>query len=189
MKMLLRHFREVIRRRNLASRCDLDIAPTAKVSFAGLMDRPPASFTVGAGSMFSGFIAADRPEAVVTIGENTFFGGSRIVVADRVDIGDDVLVSWGCTIADHNSHPTAWADRADDVRKYYRGEKDLTNVAIAPVRIADKAWIGFNATILKGVTIGEGAIVASGSVVTKDVAPFTIVGGNPARLIRDNGNE
>ena len=133
-----------------------------------------------------GSVAADRPSAVVRIGKNTFFGGSKIVVAESVDIGDDVLVSWGCTIVDHNSHPIAWADRADDVRRYHGGEKDWSKVLIAPVRIGDKAWIGFNAIILKGVTIGEGAIVASGSVVTKDVAPFTIVGGNPARLLREN---
>lgn len=136
--------------------------------------------------MFNGSVAADRPSAIVTIGKNTYFGGSRIVVAERVDIGDDVLISWGCTIVDHNSHPLAWAERADDVRKYYSGAKDWSNVGIAPVKIGNKAWIGFNAIILKGVTIGEGAIVASGSVVTKDVAPFTIVGGNPARLIREN---
>ena len=57
-------------------------------------------------------------------------------------------------------------------------------VKIAPVRIGDKAWIGFNAIILKGVTVGEGAIVAAGAVVTKDVPPYTIVAGNPARVIR-----
>ena len=48
-----------------------------------------------------------------------------------------------------------------------------------------KVWIGFNAIILKGVTIGEGAVVGAGSVVTKDVLPWTVVAGNPARLIRE----
>ncbi|MCB0501084.1 MAG: hypothetical protein KDD32_00210 [Bacteroidetes bacterium] len=50
--------------------------------------------------------------------------------------------------------------------------------------IKDKAWIGFNVIILKGVTIGEGAVVGAGSVVTKDVPDYTIVVGNPAKLIK-----
>lgn len=54
----------------------------------------------------------------------------------------------------------------------------------APVIIKDNAWIGMSAIILKGVTVGEGAIVAAGSVVTKDVPPHTIVAGVPARVIK-----
>jgi acetyltransferase-like isoleucine patch superfamily enzyme len=53
-----------------------------------------------------------------------------------------------------------------------------------PVIIENKCWIGFNSIILKGVTVGEGAVVAAGSVVTKRVDPFTIVGGNPAELLK-----
>lgn len=53
-----------------------------------------------------------------------------------------------------------------------------------PVTICDDTWIGCNAIILKGVTIGRGAIVGAGAVVTKDVPPYAIVGGNPARIIR-----
>lgn len=56
---------------------------------------------------------------------------------------------------------------------------------IAPVKISDKVWIGFNSIILKGVTIGEGAVVGAGSVVTKDVPAWTVVAGNPARIIRE----
>ena len=56
---------------------------------------------------------------------------------------------------------------------------------LKPVAIGNNVWIGCKAIILKGVTIGEGAVVAAGSVVTKDVAPFTLVAGNPARVIRE----
>ena len=61
--------------------------------------------------------------------------------------------------------------------------KNWENVKSAPIKIKDKAWIGFNSIILKGVTIGEGAIVGAGSVVTKDVADYTIVAGNPAVVV------
>ena len=52
------------------------------------------------------------------------------------------------------------------------------------VHIEEGVWVGCNATILKGVTIGKGAVVAAGSVVTKDVLPYSIVGGNPAKVIK-----
>jgi len=53
-----------------------------------------------------------------------------------------------------------------------------------PIKIEDDVWIGMNVLVLKGVTIGRGAIVAAGSVVTKNVEPWTVVGGNPAKLIK-----
>jgi len=58
-----------------------------------------------------------------------------------------------------------------------------------PVRIEDHAWLGARATICPGITIGEGAVVAAGAVVTRDVAPYTIVGGNPARFIRERSKD
>ncbi len=59
---------------------------------------------------------------------------------------------------------------------------------MAPIIIGDNVWVGTRAVILKGVTIGGGAIVAAGAVVTKDVPPRTIVGGNPAHVIRENAS-
>lgn len=95
-----------------------------------------------------------------------------------------MIISWGVTIVDHNSHAINWQKRAEDVADWRQKEKKWTDVAIAPVRLKSRCWIGFNASILKGVTVGEGAIVGAGSVVSKDVAPFTVVAGNPARVIR-----
>jgi acetyltransferase-like isoleucine patch superfamily enzyme len=63
-------------------------------------------------------------------------------------------------------------------------EKNI-EIGASPIIIEDDAWIGFNSIILKGVTIGKGSIVGAGSVVTKSVPPWTIVGGNPAKIIRE----
>jgi galactoside O-acetyltransferase len=70
------------------------------------------------------------------------------------------------------------------VKDWYHGKKDWTHVEVKPVRICAKAWLGINVIVLKGVEIGEGAVVAAGSVVTKSVLPWTVVAGNPARVIR-----
>lgn len=141
-------------------------------------------------------VVAEREGAQVRIGRRTFIGHeTKIIAADRIDIGDDVNIAWAVTVTDHNAHSVDWAKRASDTgraRADYLAHggnvsvsKDWSNVGIAPVVIADRAWIGFNAIILKGVTVGEGAVVGAGSVVTKDVPPNTIVAGNPARVVRE----
>lgn len=63
-------------------------------------------------------------------------------------------------------------------------DKDWSNVKFAPIHICNKTWIGARVTILKGVTIGEGAIVGAGSVVTKDVPAWSVVAGNPAKIVK-----
>ena len=164
------------------------VAPSAKVSLRTAIGPLPRRVVIGEGSIVAARICADRPESEVRVGCRTYVGRSTIVCAKGVTIGDDVLISWGCQIVDHDSHALLWKDRASDVGDWYRGEKDWSRVSCAPVRIGDRAWIGFNALILKGVTIGEGAVVAAGSVVTRDVPPDTLVGGNPARVIREIAN-
>ena len=62
--------------------------------------------------------------------------------------------------------------------------KNWATVNSKPIKICNDVWIGMNAIILKGVTVGEGAIVAAGAVVTKDVAPYTVVAGNPAVMVK-----
>ncbi|MEI7431602.1 MAG: acyltransferase, partial [Betaproteobacteria bacterium] len=121
---------------------------------------------------------------VVAIGDRSYIGASHFVCHSRIDIGDDVIISWGVTIVDHNSHSLDWRKRNTDVLLWLQRKKDWVGVKVAPVVIKDRVWIGFGASILKGVTLGEGAVVAAGSVVTKDVPAFTVVGGNPARVIR-----
>lgn len=140
---------------------------------------------IGTQSNVHAKIVFERPGAVVSIGERTFIGDAIMSIANRLEIGNDVLISWGVSIVDHNSHSLRFEDRWHDVTMWSKGQKKWEHIKMAPVRLCDKSWIGFNTIVLKGVTIGEGAIVGAGSVVTKDVAPWTIVAGNPARLIRE----
>jgi len=166
----------------------VDIDSSARVNWHGV--RPIGTqgcrLTIGANTLMEGDVFFDKDNARVSIGARSFIGGaSRIVAAVSVTIGSDVLVSWGVSIVDHNSHAMRFSERSNDVMAWREGKKDWTNVKTAPVVIGDKAWIGFNAIILKGVIVGEGAIVGAGSVVTKDVAPWTVVAGNPAKLIRE----
>lgn len=131
-------------------------------------------------------------EGVISVGNNTFIGGGTFICTKKIEIGNDVMFSWGCTIIDTNAHSLISAERANDVINWKKGldenkigfYKDWTNVKSEKIIIKDKAWIGFNSIILKGVTVGKGAVVAAGSVVTTDVPDFAVVGGNPAKIIK-----
>lgn len=85
---------------------------------------------------------------------------------------------------DHDSHSLDWELRKNDVTDWSLGNKDWTGVSIRPVVIRNQVWIGFGASILKGVTVGDGAVIGANAVVTRDVPPYAVVAGNPARIIR-----
>lgn len=160
------------------------IGHSSTIEWRKISSRSGCRMMVGTNSLISATVSFDRDNAVVLVGDRTFIGASNIVCANRVTIGDDVLISWGCTIVDHNSHSVVWEERKDDVVNWQCGRKEWQYVKISSVNICSKAWLGFNSIILKGVTIGEGAIVAAGSVVTRDVDPYTVVAGNPAKFVR-----
>jgi len=162
-----------------------NISPDSRIRYYNIFQRKNTTLTVGAGSIVEGHLVFECENSSISIGKNSFIGDSSVICAERVEIGDDVLISWGCTIVDHDSHSVHFQKRKNDVRDWFYGRKDWADVIRQPVVINDKSWIGFNTIILKGVTIGEGAIVGAGSVVTKDVPPYTIVAGNPARIIRE----
>ena len=185
MRKLLLQIEELIARRRLFANKHIRISTSAKVGYRQLRIHPGSSLLIGDGSIVEGHLVSERMRAKITIGRDTFIGNSIVSCASQIDIGDDVLISWGCNIVDHNSHPIAWAHRREDVRLWYRGAKNWDHVDADPVKIGNKCWLGFNVGILKGVEIGEGAIVGAGSIVTKSVLPWTVVAGNPARLIRE----
>ncbi len=148
---------------------------------------------IGNNSIVQGSFIFENEVGVVKIGNRSYIGGSTFICLNAIEIGNDVLISWGCTFIDHNSHSLKISERINDVADWKKGKdlgqlavyKNWENVKSSPIIIKDKSWIGFNCIIMKGITIGKGSIVASGSVVTKDVPDWTIVGGNPAVIIRE----
>lgn len=112
----------------------------------------------------------------IEIGEYCIVGeNSKIWAASEIKIGNRVLISHNVNIHDNNSHPIDALSRHEDFKKIITtGFQDI-DLNAKPIIIGDDVWIGFNATILKGVTIGEGAIIGACAVITKDVPPFTIV--------------
>lgn len=163
------------------------IDPTAKTVLLRVRGGTGCKLSIGAGSIVDATFSFERPGARIVIGTGTFIGRSTLVAAREVQVGNDVLISWDVTIVDHDSHSIRFSERRNDVRDWRDGQKNWEHVSDAPVIIGHKAWIGFGAKILKGVTIGEGAIVGAGAIVTKNVPEWTVVAGNPARVIRELG--
>ena len=140
---------------------------------------------IGEDNDLGGLWLIHEPDAVVRIGSRSEIpDGCDLDIVESFTLGDDVLIAAQVYIADHDSHHPDWALRSQDHYARRKGQKDWSVVPRAPVRIEDKAWIGRRAMILKGVTVGEGAIVAAGSVVTRDVPPWTVVAGVPAAEIK-----
>ena len=109
------------------------------------------------------------------IGDRTAINeGCLLTAMERVEIGADVMLAPRVSVLDVDHRH---ADRDTPISKQ--------GYETAPVIIGDGAWLGAGVVVTRGVTIGEGAIVGANSVVTKDVPPYTIVGGVPARIIRE----
>jgi galactoside O-acetyltransferase len=147
---------------------------------------------IGARCFLNAQIIFESKDGVVKMGDRVYIGGCLIICRNMVTIGDDVTIAWGVTIYDHNSNSLDWRQRAKVTNHFYETygtascyeELDWTGVASAPIVIEDKVWIGMDVVLLKGVRIGEGAVVGARSVVTHDVEPYTVVAGNPAVVVK-----
>lgn len=115
--------------------------------------------------------------AKLRLGDRSSVGDFSYLQGD-ITIGNDVMMAPRCAIiADNHNY--------SDISR----PMNTQGVRSDMVKIGNDVWLGYGVTILPGVTIGDGAICAAGAVVTKDVAPYSIVGGNPARLIKMRGGE
>lgn len=148
---------------------------------------------VGSGNILGCEFRFESTGGHITVGKDCYIGPSLLISRNSIEIGNHVTIAWGCTIYDHDSHSLDFRERRKDIEREInnmnRGidfivDKDWSTVNSKPIVIKDDAWIGMNAIILKGVTIGRGAVVGAGSVVTKDVPDWAVVAGNPAVIVK-----
>ncbi len=166
-------------------RGNVEVGPGSRVTWHRLRMGRGNRFHVGEKTLFAGRVAFESTGGEVRLGDRCYVGDSLLVCHSSIRIGDDVIVSWGCTIVDHNSHSVSWAERRHDVSEWAEGRKDWTHVKHAAVTIEDRVWIGFGVSVLKGVRIGEGSVIGAGTVLTRSVPPYSVVGGNPGKVIRE----
>lgn len=133
---------------------------------------------IGQHSLISGDLLTFAHGGKISVGDWCFVGaGSRIWSAASIQIGNRVLISHGVNVHDSDSHPKDSLERHRQfVAIATAGHPlNLDSVGSAPILIEDDVWIGFNATVMKGVTIGARSIVAAGTVLTKSVPADSVV--------------
>ena len=140
---------------------------------------------VGDESLVQGSLYVTR-NGFIEIGDHFYLGQNSLIGSEKqIKIGRCVIISNDVRIYDNNNHPTSPIAREQmSLNGFSNDNWAWQHSDAAPVTIEDNVWIGQYCTILKGVSIGKGSIVATRAVVTKDVPPYTIVAGNPARVVK-----
>ncbi len=149
-----------------------------KINWQTRMDVLPFNrFELGRGSSIEDYSCINNGVGNVLIGSNTLIGISNVIIGP-VTIGNNIILAQNIVISglNHNYQNIALPI------------KDQA-VSTALICIEDDCWIGANAVITAGITIGKHAVVAAGSVVTKDVPPYSVVAGNPAKIIKQYNSE
>jgi acetyltransferase-like isoleucine patch superfamily enzyme len=131
---------------------------------------------IGAGTLLEPDVWITAPgDARVRIGAGTFLNLGVMIASERlVEIGDHCMLANGCFVTD-SSH------RYDDPEKPVPWQGFTTK---GPTRIGDNCWLGANVVVTSGVSIGERCVIGANSVVTKDIEPFSVAAGVPARVLR-----
>lgn len=145
-----------------------------------------SSITVGQHCFIAGELLTFAHGGDISIGDWCFVGrDARIWSAGKIQIGDRVLISHNVNIFDSLTHPLDAAQRHEHFREtMLRGHPREIDLGELPVRIENDVWIGANSCVLRGVTIGAGAIVGAASVVAHHVPPGALVVGNPAKVLK-----
>lgn len=149
--------------------------------------RPPHGVRIHRGASTYGLTTFDLgPRGVLTFGAFSITNGTQFICEEEITVGSCTMIGWSAVIMDSRRAPVAVLARRALLENVptQQPRRLLGDVATAPVRIGSNVWIGFEAVVMPGVTIGDGAVVGSRSVVWSDVEPYTIVVGNPARRVR-----
>lgn len=167
----------------------LDDDAHVESSYQFLLDRsePPYGVRVERGAGIHGLTAFDLgPRGLLTFGAFSITNGTQFVCDEEITIGTGCMLGWNAVIMDTLRVPLDPLARRAFLEQVpmTKPRRLLGEVETAPVRIGSNAYIGFDVMVLPGVTIGDGAIVGSRSVVREDVEPHTVVAGNPARPVK-----
>lgn len=138
---------------------------------------PYNEFALGKNSTIEDFSTVNNGVGNVIIGDRTSIGISNVIIGP-INIGNDIMFAQNIVCSGLNHV-------YEDVKIPIADQPVSTNL----ITIEDEVWIGANAVITAGVTVGKHSVVAGGSVVTKDVPPYSIVGGNPAKLLKQYNKE
>ncbi len=156
-------------------------------SFQLFRSRSPNALSIGRGtSIYLGVMFDFGPNAQMRIGEYVLMNGARVICDSEMTIGNHCLISWNVVLMDTYRLPINIPERRAELKALpdRTPRRTLLETKSRPIHIEDNVWIGFDSCILPGVTIGRGAVVGARSVVVANVPAYTVVGGNPARIIR-----
>jgi acetyltransferase-like isoleucine patch superfamily enzyme len=158
---------------------------TGNIAFKRFFSHREPALTIGESCTIDGVQFALGGNARVSIGNYCFFSSAVLLCELELQIGNYVVIGWNVTVADTDFHPISPAARIEDAFALSPLGKGRARPPIdhRPVVIEDDVWIGPNAAILKGVHVGQGAIIEPGSLITRDVPPRARMLGNPARAI------
>jgi acetyltransferase-like isoleucine patch superfamily enzyme len=131
------------------------------------------------------------PQGRVTIGDYSLIHGAWFICDSEIEVGDYALISWNVVFMDTYGVSVDPEQRRQQLAALPNGRhRRMPRGAPAkPIRLGNNVWLGFDCVVLPGVTIGDGSVVGARSVVTQDVPPFTLVAGNPARVLRQIEND
>jgi acetyltransferase-like isoleucine patch superfamily enzyme len=152
--------------------------------FKHFFSRCPVGVKIGSNVTIWRASLAPEANATIEIGDYCYIANASLVCSASITVGSYVCIAGGVTITDSDFHPISPAARLKDsiVLSTIGNRNKRPPVEVRPVIIEDDVWIGCNTTVLKGVRIGRGTVVAPGSVVIKSVPNDSYVFGNPARV-------
>jgi acetyltransferase-like isoleucine patch superfamily enzyme len=162
----------------------MDTLITGDYAFKRFRSRRNPALVIGDGCTIDGVHFAVGEDGSLRVGDYCYFTNAILLCEQEIQIGSYVVIGWNATIADTDFHPIEPAERiADAIACSPLGKgRPRPKVARLPVVIEDNVWIGPNATILKGVRLGAGALVEPGAMVTRNVPPGARALGNPMQI-------
>jgi acetyltransferase-like isoleucine patch superfamily enzyme len=148
-------------------------------------EQSPAVQIGEAASIYLGTMFDLGPGGSVNIGRYCILTAPQIMADGHIEIGDYALIGWNVIIMDSYRFALDPDERREQVRQIPSRPGRVPDFVgtVQPVSIGSNAWVSFDVVVMPGVSIGEGSVVRARSVVAEDVAPYTIVSGNPARLV------